>query len=1392
MNCLLERLLRAAVAPAFVCMLTACGGGGDPADTAAEASATDAASRATAQAAFSAPASPEAADLTRRTALAAATPSNGPATQLVVRAYATLAGNVGALMQVRVDSVVVETREIRSLEATDHIFSVPALRAGSKVDVAFTNDGWINGADRNLFVVNLVSAATYLLPDSPGVVIDQGTGAAAYDGLDVVPGYTGLFSNGALRFTWPEPNMPDRLTVSASGTLAGGTGPVMQVRVGGVTVGSAEVREADATEYSFAVPALATNSRVDVVFANDAAGNGEDRNLTVGYLIGSSTVMRPSSAGVQYDLGSGMAAFDGIDARPGQAVMASNGALRFKWAAPNLTGRVTVRASGVLAGNTGPQMALRVDGVIYGSVEVRGSQPADHVFAVPPLAAGSAVDLVYGNPGTVNGTQRSLNVAYLIAGTTVLKPLDAGVLFDAGTGAAAFDGLDTAPGRNLLTAAGALRAAWPEPTLTASLTVRARATLAGNVGALMQVQVGGVVVGSTEVRATEPADHVFAVPPLQPGSAVDVVFTNDGSVAGADRNLFVSYIIAGNTSVLPNAPGNVFDRGAGTAAFDGADTLPGLGTMFWNGALRIGWPQPNITGSVTVRASGTLAGNVGPVMQLRVDGVTVASTEVRNTELADHVLAVPPLRPGSRLDVVYVNDALVDGADRNLNVAYVLAGNTFVQSTQPGVSYDLGKGAAAFDGVDVLAGRTQLGSNGALRMTWPQANVTGSITVRASATLAGGVGALMQLRVNGVILGTAEVRSMTGEDIVFAVPTLVAGHRIDLAFTNDAIINGQDRNLFVQYVKLPSGTLVPTAPGVVVDTGVGEAAFDGAGTAASTGALFAFGAMRFTVPNPPPADSTLAQQYAASRFLQQASFGPTQGEINRLLTITPAQWITEQMALPAKPDFVTHIQGKYDLGDAHRPSGSRFDGAWVAQRFWATAATSPDQLRKRVAFALHQIFMVSQADSNLYGHPRAYANYLDLLNKHAFGNYRTLLEAVTLSPAMGIYLSHMRNQKEDPATGRLPDENFAREVMQLFTIGLNELNTDGSRKLDANGRPIETYDNNDVMAMAKVFTGFSWALPDNQLTWVNYLWFSPDYSAANDTRIDLLPMKAYPGLHSPAEKRLFSGKPNAVVIAANGNANDSVRIALDALFRHPNVGPFIGRQLIQRLVTSEPSPAYVARVAAAFNNNGQGVRGDLAAVVRAVLLDNEARNPPANDFGKLREPVLRVAHWMRAFGATSASGEYAMAYELDALSQRPLGAPSVFGYFRPGYVPPNTVFAAGGDTVPELQIVNESTAATWVNRAASMAGGGVGWNGSTVDVGTMLAPQVALASAGNIDGLIQNLNLLLYNGRMSAALKQDLLDATTTVGGITPASHLNRARVALFLALASPEYLVQR
>jgi uncharacterized protein (DUF1800 family) len=667
-----------------------------------------------------------------------------------------------------------------------------------------------------------------------------------------------------------------------------------------------------------------------------------------------------------------------------------------------------------------------------------------------------------------------------------------------------------------------------------------------------------------------------------------------------------------------------------------------------------------------------------------------------------------------------------------------------------------------------------------------------TLTVRARGTLAGNVGPQMVVRVDGSPVATIEVRSAQMNDHVVAAPALRAGSKVDIAFTNDARLDGQDRNLFVAYALSGAVTVMPTAPAVVFDAGAGAQAYDGVDTGPGRGELYGNGALRFTWPGAPAADPALAARQAASRFLQQASFGPRPTDITGLLNLDYDAWLSAQMALPYKADFVNHVQAKYNLGDAYRPKGAQYNGQWITQRFWATAATSPDQLRKRVAFALHHVFMVSQADSGLYEHQRAYANYLDKLNQHAFGNFRTLIEEVALSPVTGIYLSHMRNRKEDPTTGRLPDENFARELMQLYTIGLHQLATDGTPQLDAMGKPVETYGNADVMALAKVFTGWSWAFPDGQLTEQNFLWGKPDYATANDQRIDLLKMKPYPGLSSTAEARLFAGRPGAVVIPGNTTPQARVKLALDALFQHPNVGPFIGRQLIQQLVTSHPSPAYVGRVAARFNDNGSGVRGDMAAVVRAILLDPEARAAATATSGKLREPVLRVAHWMRSFDARSASGEFQLPWELDRLSQRPWFAPSVFGYFRPGYVPPNTAFSATGATAPEFQLVNETTTAAWVNLAASMAGSGLGSHGSGRDVASTLSPQVALVSAGNVDGLLQNIDLLLFDGRMSRALRLDLLDAVTSVTGNDAASHLNRARVAVYLALSSSEYLVQR
>ncbi|MFG6443530.1 DUF1800 family protein [Pelomonas margarita] len=1268
--------------------------------------------------------------------LSGAWPAVNVNSSLTVRAHANLAGDVGAMMSVRVDGVVTDSVEVRATQPTDYRLAIPALKPGSLVDVVYTNDGSVNGVDRNLHVQQISTADTAVLPTAAIVTYDKGPGAAAFDGQNVIAGITTVHSDGALRMAWPAPNLTDRLTVRTSATPAGGVGAQMIARVDGIVVGVSEVSSTEPVDHVFATPPIALNSRVDVALANAATVDGTARSLRVHYLMAGTTVMQPSAGNMFLDAGSGLAAYDGVTfAATSQNLLTANGALRGWWPAPNMTDSLTLRASARLLGNVGPIVKVLVDGVVIGTVELRSTTPADIALPSLPLKPGQRVEVVYTNPAD----GRALQLAYAITGKTVL-----------------------------LATNNTLNADWPEPNLTDSLLIRARGTPAGGVGPVMQVLVDGILVGSAEVKSTDNADFRFAVPPMTAGRKLDIAYVNDATVDGVDRNLFIAYATTANTVWLPGNAGNTYDRGNGAAAFDGADVIAGSGTMAWGGALRATWPEPNITSTVTVRASAVTAGGVGALMTLWVDGVAVSAAQVNSTAPADYLMPTPALKPGSKVAVTFANPGTVDGVTRQLNVAYLIAGSTFLTPTSAGATYSAGN----------LAG------------TWPSANITDTLTVRAYATIAGGVGAVMQLRVDGVIVGSTEVRSSTPVDYRFAVPKLAAGSRIDVVYTNDSSVNGVDRSLFVQYLQINSGTLVSFASGVIFDAGAGEAAVDGVSTSTTSGGLYTNGALRFTVPTFTPAPSTA--QHAVSRLLQQASFGPTLADIERVAQIGQAAWIDEQLALPFTPDMVAAMQARYDQGDAYRPGGASYNPSWVGQRFWEAAATSPDQLRRRMGFALHQVFMVSQADSNLYYHARAYAQYVDTLNRHALGNYRDLLEQMALSPAMGIYLSHMRNRPEDAASGRAPDENFAREVMQLFSIGLHELNLDGSPRLNAGGQPIETYSNDDVLALSKVFTGWGWAFPDGELTEQTFRYRSPVLTAAADQRIDILPMKAYPGLHSTSEKRLFSGKAQSVTLPAGNGAQADLKLALDALFNHPNVGPFISRQLIQHLVSSHPSPAYVARVAAVFNNNGKGVRGDLGAMARAILLDSEATNPPASGIGKLREPVARVAHWMRSLQATSATGQYAIVSDLEPLGQRPLYAGSVFGYFRPGYVPPNTVFSAERITVPTMQIVSETTTAQWINQAERMAGSGLGWTGTGPDVSAQLQPLGDLVAAGQLVAVIDRLDLLLYAGRMSGTLRQDLMDAMLSVSGNSAAAHLNRARVAVFLALASPEYMVQR
>jgi uncharacterized protein (DUF1800 family) len=509
----------------------------------------------------------------------------------------------------------------------------------------------------------------------------------------------------------------------------------------------------------------------------------------------------------------------------------------------------------------------------------------------------------------------------------------------------------------------------------------------------------------------------------------------------------------------------------------------------------------------------------------------------------------------------------------------------------------------------------------------------------------------------------------------------------------------------------------------------------------------------------------------AARLLVQASFGPTAAEINRVASIGIPAWIDQQFTtapLETHRDYINRNSGDF-LRSLHS--------------FWRQAITGPDQLRQRVAFSLSEIFVVSNVNGILGSQEvdRAAAAYLDMLAANAFGTFRQLLEAVTRNTYMGLFLSHMRNLKEDGATGRIPDENYAREVMQLFSIGLWELNPDGSRKLDSSGQPIPTYGQEEISGMARVFTGLSFGGgPTTDGTWFGF-------DTAN-TRWDL-PMQMYPQYHSTSEKRIIGG----VRIPANTSGDESLRITLDALANHPNVGPFIGEQLIKRLVTSNPSRAYVGRVAAVFNNNGSGVRGDMKAVIRAVLLDTEARdnaNIGRDDWGKVREPIVRFANWLRAFDVRATSGKFQIIFledPVDSIGQSPLGAPSVFNYFRPDYAAPGPI-SVRRLVSPEFQITHDTTVTGYINFVGSIADFGYRRNGSDPLIASY-ATETALAATPDV--LLDRLNLLLLAGRMTDPTRSLIRNAVQSLG--TDGNNLRfRVALAVMLVMVSPEFIVQK
>jgi len=517
------------------------------------------------------------------------------------------------------------------------------------------------------------------------------------------------------------------------------------------------------------------------------------------------------------------------------------------------------------------------------------------------------------------------------------------------------------------------------------------------------------------------------------------------------------------------------------------------------------------------------------------------------------------------------------------------------------------------------------------------------------------------------------------------------------------------------------------------------------------------------VPAPPP-PPTAAE---AARFLAQASVGASRADITRVQAIGYSAWLDEQMALPrggSRCDWLVS-QGLDQPGtnNANKNGTNGFDAC-----AWRALLSGSDSLRQRVTLALSEILVVSLNGLGGSWRQFAAAHYLDLLEAHAFGNYRSLLQAVSLSPAMGTYLSYRGNRKLNTSTGARPDENYARELLQLFTIGLVQLNLDGSPRL-VGGQPVDTYGQDDVMGLARVFTGWDW---DTSVTGTD----SPDFQRR--------PLVQVAGRHETGVCA-FLGH----TLPAGTDAPARLSTALDLVFQHVNVAPFVSRQLIQRLVCSNPAPAYVQRVAQVFQNDGTGARGNLAAVVKAILLDADARSASTAALpgaGKLREPVLRFTAWARAFQASSPSGAWAVGDTSDPasrLGQSPLRAPSVFNFFRPGYVPPGGGLAAQGLVAPEFQITHESSVVGYINWMQTVVASGVG---------DVKADHTALLPLADHPGaLLDELNLVLAAGQLRPATLGALRSALATMPPPTTATaRSNRVHAALLLVLAAPEFLV--
>jgi len=806
-----------------------------------------------------------------------------------------------------------------------------------------------------------------------------------------------------------------------------------------------------------------------------------------------------------------------------------------------------------------------------------------------------------------------------------------------------------------------------------------------------------------------------------------------------------------------------FSEGTTTVTVDGSQFVYGA-QILWNGAPV---PTTYVSGTEVVAA---IAAPKPGTFPLTVSNPNPGSAAAPNINvIVGPGQVVLTLQPGEGTDVRVSNQ---------LNLGLTVTG-----TDNPAVSL-------AVNGIP--GGNSQIGT--------AVSNTDGSITYTAPAVVPTPSN-IVELTITS--LDNPKVSINQNIAVLNPIPILTSANPTSFN-TGTATVVVQGQKFISGAQVLMNGTPMPTT-------------FNSGGQLTATLTLSQPGNFDLQVLNPDPGPATSADLVAlvqgtqpvpvvspddASRFLEQATFGATDSDIRNLSMIGYQAWLNEQFSLPPTTMEPTVNQ---DLVVFNPPCASgdvkcntalfeqnESDEIYVQDNLWQQALTAPDQLRQRVQYALSEIFVVSTNDNSpMQSYPRGEAEYYDTLGKDAFGNFRTLLNDVTLNPMMGLYLSMLGNDKGNATTD--PDENYAREVMQLFTIGLYQLNDDGTQKLNSAGQPIPTYSNLDVMGLAAVFTGFSWNIPgnDSDSAWSNCCAY-----VGNGFGEDILPMQSYPDHHSTVEKQFLG-----VTIPASGSAdaNGDLKIGLDTLFNHPNLPAFFCKQLIQHLVTSNPSPAYVSRVAAVFENDGTGVRGNMKAVITAILLDPEARDS-ATDFanpqyGKVREALLRYTEWARAFTAQSRTGSYGIGTTEDpiwGLGQMTLRSPTVFNWFAPGYVPPGTSIEQAGLVAPEMQMTNVSSVVGYLNYMQNSIGSNAA---SGTDIFSNYGAELNLAATP--DALLDRINLLLMAGEMDSTLRSQILGAVNAIP--IPSGDQNainaalaaRVETAIYLTMASPSFSAQ-